>query len=498
MPKKKQIPFEFEYSNNYRKKVVNFGIPVLYRDLEALVVDDWRSLIVSGARHDQPPSTPAVMDATSLSPPQSPLPQTPHAVSASNSRANSRTGGSGGVGGDGLGGHESFTETAASGAPMAAMTGATMATAAQSRPGTGGGAKRPTSSRHSSRPGTSSGPPLPVGTAPLHEQRIDYFTEVSPKEVLKYAYDMVGHTWFPHGEGITESKWAKFVKEMGIFPDLHKPKRSAQVGLAFSRKIKDQNESMTEKQTKKYLESGRSLKNLNEEYFLKAIEECCLLRWPNQEDSQQALKFVLMETVMMMPEVNGKVWNEAKRLAMVVEGRKQSAATRVQAIMRKLYVLEWYRRVLRCVVVCQATMRQARCSIRYRSRRQYLFNDSLYRTRWLRAITIQMAFRRYVAIRNYRAHVSAKHAIFLARCAGRRVKQNLKRLAREAKAMMKQVRMVNGTLTCQEMFRASAGTVGDNDFSILLTVYVPFTQRTFKFNIPDKQFREYLYQVRYA
>jgi len=336
---------------------------------------------------------------------------------------------------------------------------------------------------------------LPVGTAPLHEQRIDYFTEVSPKEVLKYAYDMVGHTWFPQGEGITESKWAKFVKEMGIFPDLHKPKRSAQVGLAFSRKIKDQTESMTEKQTKKYLESGRSLKNLNEEFFLKAIEECCLLRWPNQEDSQQALKFVLMETVMMMPEVNGKVWNEAKRLAIVVEGRKQSAATRVQAIMRKLYVMEWYRRVLRCVVICQATMRQARCSIRYRSRRQYLFNDSLYRYRWLRAITIQMAFRRYVAIRNYKAIVAAKHAVFLARCAGRRVKQNLKRKARESKAMMKQVRMVNGTLTCQEMFRASAGTVGDNDFSILLTVYVPFTQRTFKFNIPDKQFREYLYQV---
>ena len=94
------------------------------------------------------------------------------------------------------------------------------------------------------------------------------------------------------------------------------------------------------------------------------------------------------------------------------------------------------------------------------------------------------------------AKVMEKHGAYIARCSGRRARQNKKRLARETTAMFKKVRAVNGTLTCQEMFRVSKGSVGDNDVSILLLVYVPLTQRTFKFDIPDKQLRELLYQVR--
>ena len=47
---------------------------------------------------------------------------------------------------------------------------------------------------------------------------------------------------------------------------------------------------------------------------------------------------------------------------------------------------------------------------------------------------------------------------------------------------------------CKRCF-VNQGNVGDTDYSIVLRVYVPSTQRSFRFDIPDSQFREFLKQA---
>jgi hypothetical protein len=63
---------------------------------------------------------------------------------------------------------------------------------------------------------------------PLHEQRIRYFLDVSSDRIIQFAFDVVCQ-WFPQGDGVDSAKWAKFCRDMRLFPDIHKPKRAAQV-----------------------------------------------------------------------------------------------------------------------------------------------------------------------------------------------------------------------------------------------------------------------------
>jgi hypothetical protein len=291
---------------------------------------------------------------------------------------------------------------------------------------------------------------------------------------------------------------------MKIFPDFHKPLRQAQVDLGYKRQMHAQEENKSEAEKRR---SGTSngARFLNEEYFAKAMEEMIMLRFPSKvqdEDEKIAiLTKVLMESAMMMPEVNQKAWNEAKRLAMLAEGRKYSASTRIQSTWRRVTCLERYLAKLRMVVMIQVHMRRKRCELRYAARGAYLLEDVFYRQRWAHAIVIQMAFRRFVAVRDFKVKVVEKHDLYLKRCRSRREKHHRRRVGRESKAMFKRVRTVNGTLTLQEMFRAASSasgggaSVGDDDLGVRLQVYVPVSQKVFSFDIPDKNFREFLYQA---
>jgi len=271
---------------------------------------------------------------------------------------------------------------------------------------------------------------------------------------------------------VSESKWSKFVREMKIFPDFHKPLRQAQVDLGFKRQMHAQEEAKTEAEKRR---TGGGARFMSEEFFAKGMEELVYLRYPSSKpnsttddnhngsasdddnqrnggsSSSSALKKVLMESAMMMPEVNQKSWNEAKRLAMLAEGRKYSAATRVQSSWRRVTSLDRFRLQLRNAVVLQAHLRRKRCELRYTARKAYLLEDALYRLRWGHALTIQMAFRRFVAARDFKQRVMLRHGGYLQRCEGRRETQRNKRKKREARAMFKRVRTVNGTLTLQEM-----------------------------------------------
>ena len=207
------------------------------------------------------------------------------------------------------------------------------------------------------------------------------------------------------------------------------------------------------------------------------------------------MKHVVMDNIIMVPEVNDRIWNEAKRLAMVKEGVRQSAATRIQALIRRVETVGFYRNALRMTVLIQTQMRRVRCIMRFKARQRFLQNDLIYRLRWVAATNIQVTFRMFIALRDFRAKLLSDHIEFMLRCKARRKKQAARRARREKATMFKRVRTVNGCMCLQEMFRKSKGNVGDTDYSIVLRVYVPSTQRSFRFDIPDSQFREFLKQA---
>ena len=337
-------------------------------------------------------------------------------------------------------------------------------------------------------------------TDPLHEQRVHYFLDVTSDLVIKYAFDLLCQGWYPKSDGVDSAKWAKFARDMRIFPDIHKPKRAAQVDLSFKRNVSRMEDAKSDKQKKKdaknTMGNGANIRKLSAEYFMKALEELALLRFPKMAtEPGLAMKHVVMDNIIMVPEINTRVWNEAKRLAMLQEAVRQSAAIRIQAVARRVEQMNKYRDSLRQCILLQAELRRARSAMRYRQRRQWLQNDLLYRVRWVAATNIQMIFRMHCASREFQDKLLSDHIEFMLRCRARRKKQAARRARREKAAMFKRVRTVNGCMCLQEMYRKSKGNVGDTDYSVVLRVYVPVTQRSFRFDIPDAQFRDFLNQA---
>ena len=57
-----------------------------------------------------------------------------------------------------------------------------------------------------------------VGVFHTEHRRIDH--------IVDEAFRLLCN-WYPVTEGVDGSKWAKFAREMKLFPDIHKPKRAA-------------------------------------------------------------------------------------------------------------------------------------------------------------------------------------------------------------------------------------------------------------------------------
>ena len=87
------------------------------------------------------------------------------------------------------------------------------------------------------------------------------------------------------------------------------------------------------------------------------------------------MKVMVMDYLVMIPEVNGKTWTEAKRVSMVAEGVRQCATTRIQAWTRTIQAVDAYRIALRAAILIQSEIRRARCAMRYTRRREYLVGD---------------------------------------------------------------------------------------------------------------------------
>lgn len=311
----------------------------------------------------------------------------------------------------------------------------------------------------------------------IHEQRLDHFGGVSIDHIVDEAFKLLCN-WYPVTEGVDGSKWAKFAREMKIFPDIHKPKRVAQVDLAFKRRF----------------DSGSKERKLDMRLFKEALLEVACLRYPKmQEDSERALMHVILENVVLVPEVNRRAWKEAKVLAMIGESQRQCAAIRVQTLHRKLAQLIEFRTHIRASVCIQTGLRRALYRARFHRRLDYLDGDRTFRQRFSAAMKIQNMWRVYTAQKNFRTRILQAQAEYKARVEARRKQQRERRRTRERAVVFRRVKFVNGILVRTTVRRKDPRVSATNrDYGLVIDAYVPKQQETFRFTIVDWQVRAFL------
>jgi tetratricopeptide (TPR) repeat protein len=154
------------------------------------------------------------------------------------------------------------------------------------------------------------------GKAP-HQQRVDFFLEVSASKVIRAAFQEVCD-WHPKTPLIDGFKWANLARKMKFLPiggtSLH------EVDMIFS------------KQARK-----RKDKKLNLVGFRAVLEDLAAKRFRVKEATiaEETLNKMLWKTLVMLPLVNDTVWKEAKILAMKKEALRHCAQARIAALRRK-------------------------------------------------------------------------------------------------------------------------------------------------------------------
>ena len=310
-----------------------------------------------------------------------------------------------------------------------------------------------------------------------HEQRLEYFHFVSIDHIVDEAFKLLCN-WYPVTEGVDGQKWAKFAREMRLFPDIHKPKRAAQVDLAFKRRF-----DATSKERK-----------LDMRLFKQALLEVAQLRYPKLvDDSERALTYVILENVVLVPEVNRRAWKEAKVLAMIGEAKRQCAAIRLQTLHRKVEVLFEYKRHVRAATAMQRLMRRILYRARYERRVEYLACDRIFRVRFSASMRVQNLWRVYLAQKTFRSRIMQAQAEYRARVDARRGVQRERRRTRERAVVFRRVKFVNGILVSATVRRKDPRVSAMNkDYGLIIDAYVPQSQETFRFTIVDWQVRAFL------
>lgn len=205
------------------------------------------------------------------------------------------------------------------------------------------------------------------------------------------------------------------------------------------------------------------------------------------------LQRLILEQVVTIPEINRRAWLEAKLLAMLAEGTRQSAATRMQALVRKVMQRCAYR-----ILVCAATNIQAKIRHflgrkHYQLQRALIYANFLIRCRCAAAYRLQASWRNYKIGCDYKERQRAQREEYCARLAERRTEQHERASIFRESVVFRRVKFLNGWIVKTRVLRLNASRANTNtDFGLKLEAYVPYTQQTFNFKMSSEEVRHSL------
>jgi len=307
----------------------------------------------------------------------------------------------------------------------------------------------------------------------LHQQRLDNFERVTPGKIVQEAYGVLCR-WHPISQNIDNSKWAKFSREMKLFP----AKDASQVDLAFARAT-----------------AGGKERKLNLKAFVACLSDIAVIRFPAFKDSpKEALIKLLLESVVMLPPVNRLAWKEAKRIAITTEATRICGAVRIASFHRRnVYRLYFLKKKDACIRT-QTQIRRIISKNNLASVNQHLEYCRIFRVRHSSAVKAQKTFRMHYWRKKFLSHVQAQIDEEKRRVAEYRKKLNDNRKRHDASVVFKFVKVIQGLFTLIEFSRKD-NRRQSTDYGIHCRVYLPSSQEMFKFSIEEDMMRELLEQA---
>ena len=135
-----------------------------------------------------------------------------------------------------------------------------------------------------------------------HQQRVDYFPKSPADKIIDEAFKFICGMQPPSME-VEGMKWAKFMREIELFPKHEQRKANTHIDLAFARQV-----------SKNKSGGGRGpARVIKIEGFKHALMEIASLRFPHYADANKAMNECLLNHVVMVKEINKACWREAKR-----------------------------------------------------------------------------------------------------------------------------------------------------------------------------------------
>lgn len=204
-----------------------------------------------------------------------------------------------------------------------------------------------------------------------------------------------------------------------------------------------------------------------------------------------AFKRFVLEFVMTYPEWYDAVWHEAKKMAMRREAVPYCAATRIAALARGVQARNRFHFFMRNHIVLQANIRRKLSAKKTHAFLNLLRQDWCFRMRYHCALLIQTLVRKFCKrCWFHRAIQKIKDNEFAIQKAKRFRMKKLRAAARKG-VLYKELKRVNGIMVFIRLTRQDTRNY-TRDCGLIIEVYVPFYQSTFRFPLDDAELRFYM------
>ena len=313
------------------------------------------------------------------------------------------------------------------------------------------------------------------------QQRVDYFPKISADKIIDEAFKFICRMHPPSME-VEGAKWAKFMRDIELFPKDQQRKANTHIDLAFARQLSKNKEGKS---------GGKgAARVIKIDGFKHALMEIASLRFPHYEDPATAMNECLLNHVVMVKEINAACWREAKRMAMTQEALIQCATIRCQADTRKLVVYKNFNLKKRSAIKMQAFTRRVIYTSQYKARTQMLVCDRVFRRRYAAASLIAKVYCEHVVYEIYMANMREMMAKEREKQRQIRLKQKAAAAHRKAFIIHRETTKINGVLCCLSWTKLDPRFCSI-DAGVVMTIYVPSTCGKFRFEISEEEMRGY-------
>lgn len=301
----------------------------------------------------------------------------------------------------------------------------------------------------------------------IHRQRVHYFEHIPLRDVIDEAFHAVCR-WHPKGPLVDNVKWAKLSRKMKFLSNVKNAQH--EIDMAFVRHNRD--------------------RKLDQQRFHAIFEDIASIQHPSMPTTD-ALTNVVWSSIVMLPDVNAMMWRESKEMAIHEEARRVCAQSRLAAFTRKILQYVKFKDARKSAITIAKHVRRFLSRLFVAKILKAVKDDEEYQQRVKYAILLQQEWRRFYWRNRFLCHLERirderRKQILITRSKFKESKQ------RElASIVYRDVIRIDDIIAVVTIHLQDDTQLRD-DTSMLLTVYVPTTKRTFRFKLAENDVRECL------